>query len=828
MGNQAGRGWGAGIYGPCRRARWGRFSACATAGLLLGCSGSGGVESETATATATVTATATATATATDATTATEGSRTDTGTSLSGTGTDSDGTTTTGTASDSVGSSSSESESGPLPDMGDPCEETCEDGVCVDGVCCSQDQVCGDICCAGEAVCSFLQCVVPGDTCIDASECPEDSYCEYTLGEPGSMGGDMCEGGYVPATGKCLPSPPECPPGEEPEEGEEITCLPACEYIPENSFTPELKYQWDKASVMMPPIVIQLDDDNCDDVVDERDIPEIVFMSFAGGGYNTNGTLHAISIVGGEVVEKFSINPQSDRLWAGRALAAGNIDGEPGNEIVACTDTNKVRAFTAEGTELWISDAVLCDHPSIADFDGDGQVEVLVQGAILDGKTGATKVPLPVKGPSWWSEKTIAADVDADGLRDIATPPRIFHSAGGHLLATELGGSFPAIADFDLDGTPEIVAIHNVHGQGPHHLHVWRYDPDLPEKFEVIRANVDINGPLSPALCAVGSAGNIGGGGPPTIADFNGDGVPDVGVAGGIGYAVFDGAKLVDPNVVNLDTFLWIKQTQDCSSAFTGSSVFDFNGDGQFEVASAAEIYTRIYNGSTGEVLAEVCNTSGTLHEYPLVADVDNDGQADIVVASNDYSGLNCGGVKTRGIRIFGDANDQWVRTRRIWNQHAYHVTNINEDGSVPAMEQSNWSVPGLNNFRQNVQPEGELSAPDLVVRVFPRCVGDYGLVARVRNLGQAAVPAGVVVGFYEGDPQMGGVLLGQEVTTKDLYPAEAEDVILDLPNPSEAITEGLVDIYVIADDGMPDHPWHECRTDNNSDHATGKCAMPG
>lgn len=97
-----------------------------------------------------------------------------------------------------------------------------------------------------------------------------------------------------------------------------------------------------------------------------------------------------------------------------------------------------------------------------------------------------------------------------------------------------------------------------------------------------------------------------------------------------------------------------------------------------------------------------------------------------------------------------------------------------------------------------------------------------------MRNLGQAAVPAGVVIGFYEGDPQNGGVLMGQELTTKDLYPAEAEDVVLEWPNPSDAIKDGLVEIYAVADDGMPDHSWHECRTDNNTGHGTGKCMVPG
>jgi hypothetical protein len=50
---------------------------------------------------------------------------------------------------------------------------------------------------------------------------------------------------------------------------------------------------------MMTPIVIQLDDDNCDGKVNEKDIPEIVFSTFTSGGYYKQGTLHAISLIDG-------------------------------------------------------------------------------------------------------------------------------------------------------------------------------------------------------------------------------------------------------------------------------------------------------------------------------------------------------------------------------------------------------------------------------------------------------------------------------------------------------------------------------------------------
>ncbi|MGB1275149.1 MAG: S8 family serine peptidase, partial [Nannocystaceae bacterium] len=215
--------------------------------------------------------------------------------------------------------------------------------------------------------------------------------------------------------------------------------------------------------------------------------------------------------------------------------------------------------------------------------------------------------------------------------------------------------------------------------------------------------------------------------------------------------------------------------------------------------------------------------------EYCSCNDVDNDGQADIIVASNAYnSSCPDDSSKQSGIRIFGSASGSWVRTRRIWNQHTYHVTNVEESGAIPAKEEANWKVPRLNNYRQNVQPMGEFSAPDLVAKVLVRCDDEYELIARVRNLGQAAVPAGVAIGFYAGDPEMKGESLGTEYTTKALYPAEAEDVVLVLPNPPASVKFGELDAFVVIDDDNVDQVWEECRVDNNKQSGSGKCAAAG
>ncbi|HMY17685.1 MAG TPA: VCBS repeat-containing protein, partial [Polyangium sp.] len=712
-----------------------------------------------------------------------------------------------------------------------------EGGLCTSGgVCCAKNKACGALCCPGAEVCSFQQCVTPGDPCVDSSDCAVGSYCEHALDEmpDAGMADASCLGGAVFATGRCLPRPPDCAPGMEPGPNDPITCFTKCEYHPPAGvFEPVLKYSWGdpkapmyKDAVMMTPVVIQLDDDTCDGVVNERDIPEIVFMSFPNGVYGAYGKLHAISIVNGQIVEKWSAytgDPSS--LDAGENIAAGNIDGVPGNEIVVCTYDERARAYDAQGKELWTSAPGHCFMPSLADLDQDGDVEVILESQILDGKTGATvsNLPLPLLDhPN--RANIVPYDVDNDGKLDIVSAVKVMRPDGSTMIDTGLVGTFVAVGDLDKDGVAEIIGPDFVN----HRLRVWHLDPSAPGGYKMIRSGIDINGTLSPTLCPPGSSGSMWGGGPPTVADFNGDGFPDVGLAGGIGYAAFDGKKLMDPNVADADTFIWLRQTLDCSSSSTGSSVFDFDGDGRAEVIYADEYKMHVYAGPDGSVLFETCNTDATLFEYPVVADVDNDGQADLVVVSNSYyPTYNCDdGSRTTGVRVYGDKNGNWVRTRRIWNEHAYHVTNVEEDGTIPKVEAPNFKNGRLNNYRQNVQPAGEFFAPDLVASVVPLCGGSYGLLARVRNIGEAAAPPGVNIGLYAGDPAAGGKPLPGSplVTTKSLYPAESEELYLPLPNPPPGVVDGSVKIYVVVDDNAPPHAWHECHIDNNIASFSGVC----
>ncbi|HEY6562259.1 MAG TPA: VCBS repeat-containing protein, partial [Polyangiaceae bacterium] len=79
----------------------------------------------------------------------------------------------------------------------------------------------------------------------------------------------------------------------------------------------------------------------------------------------------------------------------------------------------------------------------------------------------------------------------------------------------------------------------------------------------------------------------------------------------------------------------WKRDSDDDSSKATSSSVFDFNGDGAAEVLYNDECEFRVYNGRTGQVLFKNVSNSRTGIENPVVADVDNDGNAEVVTVMN-------------------------------------------------------------------------------------------------------------------------------------------------------------------------------------------------
>jgi len=310
-----------------------------------------------------------------------------------------------------------------------------------------------------------------------------------------------------------------------------------------------------------------------------------------------------------------------------------------------------------------------------------------------------------------------------------------------------------------------------------------------------------------------------GRGGPPTVADFDGDGLPEIGVAGSTAYSVFDpdGAAPV----------LWQRPTQDASSNVTGSSVFDFDGDGRAEVVYNDECYMRVYAGADGTVVAEVPQNSHTLIEYPLIVDVDDDGNAEIVFAANaevnrcgaipGYTGLQA------GIRVFRDSGDNWVGTRPVWNEHTYHVTNVREDLSIPSAEIANWQR--FNTFRQNSQ---SFDAPDLTSAELgsdpSACPTTLVLTARIHNRGAVTVGAGLPVTFYAGTPAAPGRALATARTTAPILPGASTVVSASFAPTDADLGRGIAFFARADDDGDGTGENNECVEDNNVAEATYDC----
>lgn len=350
----------------------------------------------------------------------------------------------------------------------------------------------------------------------------------------------------------------------------------------------------------------------------------------------------------------------------------------------------------------------------------------------------------------------------------------------GYCAIADILGTDEAIAPSPqnpLNGKPEVVLI------SAGYLTIYNGETGVQRRF--VNLNAGTNG------------------GAPNIDDFDGDGFPEVGTAFGLRYMMIDlqdpsmncpawpnalsdavmgnqgntarmpGATCMQDADCNAGAVCnkikgectclhngWQRITEDDSSRVTSSSVFDFNGDGAAEVVYNDECWFRIYDGTNANVLFKSNSPSRTRTENPVIADVDNDGNAEIVFCSNnDTSSCSAGFNYPNGIAVWGDASDTWVSARRIWNEHAYHVTNVLESGGVPVKEPESWKPYNgrqYNTYRSNPRSYGV--APDLTVTGIQLSSPDAAcgqlskkldITVEIRNDGDERVGPGVVIAFY-------------------------------------------------------------------------------
>ncbi len=444
------------------------------------------------------------------------------------------------------------------------------------------------------------------------------------------------------------------------------------------------------------------------------------------------------------------VNPNATWL-GGTAPAIADLDHDGFGEIVIVGDDRRIYCYEHTGALKYVS-AIQVGYgaryrysvPNIADFDNNGWAEVNIGNQVFNGQTGAL---LASGGPFLSAGEhparvavgySFASPVPMDVLPDNFCNgcAGLELVAGNQVLSVNLNNGlvlpvvaapapftdgFTSVADFDGDGDLDAV----VQGRKGNLNAVYCWDIQTPT---ILRQYTLLNN-WSEGASRV------------NVADLDGNGDLDISfVSNPWLYALR-----------NNFTPLWTNPISDPSS-ITCSSVFDFCGDGSADIIYRSEQKLQIIEGATGNISWQDDCASATHIENPLVLDVDNDGQTEIViecgVGGNQYIGR---------VIAYEAVGTPGIASRKVWNQHAYFNTNINEDLSVPQFQQNPHIVGDslrMNTFMNQYfnptfpSPDGLLNFTGVV------CDHDSLLVSvSVCNVGDNVFPAQTPLAIYIGNP---------------------------------------------------------------------------
>jgi predicted lipoprotein with Yx(FWY)xxD motif len=483
------------------------------------------------------------------------------------------------------------------------------------------------------------------------------------------------------------------------------------------AFTPKVKWAWNGGSkmsswsnVVMTPVVGPLTDDNGDGKVDENDIPGVVFTSCSTASCCVNcfdpkhmenadlsgeGVLRAVS--GKDGKDLWTADAAALHVTAGTQIAIADVNGDGMPEIIAVQhsfrpgqvcpgmpgDSPPLCGKYISGSllvldrtgklvylsEPWTQPVNVIENDGailVADLDQDGYPEIIFGDTVFDS-TGHVKWRMSrTLGNTGHGLTTTAADVDGDGKLELIAGPTAYRADGTVLWqAAHVDDGIAMVMDVDGDGKPEVVVR-------PTASHIVVLDGATGSIKRDIQLPVGEPNGIASGVCPAG----------PSAGDFLGNGSMQLAVPAGNWFFL-----------VRLDTgeVLWKKPIQDyvgqCGSS--GAAVFSFFGDGKNDVVYHDAEHIWAWRGD-GTQVYQAPRTSSTLWETPVIADIDNDGHAEILITNEGLGGTN------NGLTALSDQANSWPATRRVWTQWNYHVTDANENGSVPRIEKPFWKTSRL------------------------------------------------------------------------------------------------------------------------------------
>lgn len=566
--------------------------------------------------------------------------------------------------------------------------------------------------------------------------------------------------------------------------------------------------------------------------------PDILCFSLPGqSSYSGQGNIDNQMLVFDGVTKQLKATiSMTSPVSAYDAASYGLVRTSEGKGLIVTANyDNKLRAYditsSNPNTPYWVSDvdygsgsSDYAVNVSFADFNGDGHPEVYVRNKIYNAENGKLLATASTTntGSSYahWTHVThrklsspMVANLYGDARPELILGNEIFEvtitntngSSGNSMtLVKQIDppsgvpvDGHPQVADFNEDGYLDVfISIRTTDG---HYGNVYCYVWDVH--------NNTVSSPLDISNSHSGKS-------IPLIADIDNDGSLEIVIQSGStdSYNKIHAYKYI----ANSQTFSIMWSMHPDEDSFSNSfTAFDFNQDGILELVICDQSTLKIVNGSGKSHLTHndtipvyVLNTfpysETTIMQYPVIADVDADGAAEIV------------SVGSTKLNILKSSGQPWAPARPVWNQYLYNITNVNKDLTIPTTVFNNataFTAPDgvvrrpFNNFLQQTttldqygrpfMPLANASATTDTSASYENNIFTYTF--RFCNTGSQLLTAPFYITYYANTS--GGTVIDIDTVTTTMAPEECLTWQVQFPDELLTSIPGLESIVVALND---------------------------